>query len=297
MKKQLEKHLLKRVNQCVGTEKLSDDFCKKNELKVQSHKKRNAEIVKVKAKGKIKKIEKDTREGNEPVDKVLYTVHFQYLIKQKEEMYIEEEVEERIALFQNGEIVEEKEIVVLPDELDVKILPIEEKNYVEERQAFKYDRLAAVKYAERWWNEYNPSFKKFDVDCTNYISQCLYAGKAPMVGYPNRNNGWWMKNNNWSYSWTVSNALQSYLKGAKKGLRGKEVSDPSELQLGDVIFYDFQGDGRFDHTTIVTGKDREGMPLVNAHTSNSRMRYWAYEDSTAYTPKIKYKFIHIVDDQ
>ena len=79
------------------------------------------------------------------------------------------------------------------------------------------------------------------------------------------------------------------------GLRGKEVQDPRELILGDVICYDF-GDGRINHFTIVTGKDAFGMPLVNAHTTNSRLRYWAYEDSSAYTKNIKYKFFTIVDD-
>ena len=39
------------------------------------------------------------------------------------------------------------------------------------------------------------------------------------------------------------------------------------------------------------------MPLVNAHTFNSRMRYWNYEDSTAYTPNMKYRFFTIVDDR
>ena len=43
----------------------------------------------------------------------------------------------------------------------------------------KSDRLNAVKYAERWWNEYNPEYVKFENDCTNYISQCLHAGNAP----------------------------------------------------------------------------------------------------------------------
>lgn len=295
MRKQIEERLMKRVDQCVGNKELSPIFCKKTELKVRSFEKRNAEIVKAKASGKIKKLEKGYHEGFE-LDKVFYVVHFQYLIKQKDDLYLEEEVEERIALFQKGELVEDKE-VVFHDEMNEEILPIDMEEWLEKRLVFKYDRLAAVKYAERWWNDYNPAFKKFDVDCTNYVSQCLYAGNAPMVGYPNRSKGWWMKNNNWSFSWTVSNALRWYLPSAKKGLRGKEVAHPQELQLGDVIFYDFQGDGRFDHSTIVTGKDREGMPLVNAHTSNSRMRYWAYEDSTAYTPNIKYKFFHIVDDQ
>lgn len=65
--------------------------------------------------------------------------------------------------------------------------------------------------------------------------------------------------------------------------------------MGDVICYDFEGDGRWNHTTIVVAKDADGMPLVNANTYNSRMRYWAYEDSTAYTPNMKYAFFHITD--
>ena len=118
-----------------------------------------------------------------------------------------------------------------------------------------------------------------------------------MRGYPGRGNGWWMQNQNWSYSWTVANSLRWYLPNSKIGLRAREVSSPDELLLGDVICYDFEGDGRFNHTTIVTGRDAEGMPLVNAHTFNSRMRYWAYEDSTAYTPNINYKFLTIIDDK
>lgn len=74
-----------------------------------------------------------------------------------------------------------------------------------------------------------------------------------------------------------------------------EVSSAHELSPGDVICYDFEGDGRFDHNTIVVKKNKDGMPLVNAHTSNSRHRYWAYEDSTAYTPSIQYKFFRIGD--
>jgi hypothetical protein len=116
-----------------------------------------------------------------------------------------------------------------------------------------------------------------------------------MRGYPNRGTGWWLRNNNWSYSWAVANSLKIFLANSKSGLRAREVSSPNQLLLGDVICYDFEGDGRFNHNTIVTGKDANGMPLVNAHTYNSRMRYWAYEDSSAYTPKIKYKFYSIID--
>lgn len=56
-----------------------------------------------------------------------------------------------------------------------------------------YDREAAVRYANEWWNGRNPAFPVFDVDCTNFISQCLLAGGAPMHGYPNRERGWWLR--------------------------------------------------------------------------------------------------------
>lgn len=158
---------------------------------------------------------------------------------------------------------------------------------------FAYDRREAVRYADRWWDSYNPAYKNFDVDCTNYVSQCLRAGGATEWGAPNRSKGWWYGSRTWSYSWSVAHALRWYLGGARKGLTATEVSSADQLSPGDVICYDFQGNGRFDHNTFVVKKDANGMPLVNAHTSNSRHRYWAYEDSTAYTPDIKYKFYKI----
>lgn len=160
-----------------------------------------------------------------------------------------------------------------------------------------YDRTKAVEYAHRYWNSYNPQFIHFDVDCTNYVSQCLWAGGAPMTYRPSRSEGWWyrfLSPPQWSFSWSVAHALRWYLGTSKGGLKGEEVEKASLLEPGDVICYDFEGDGRFNHTTIVVAKDENGEPLVNAHTTNSRNRYWAYRDSTAWTPKIRYKFFRIV---
>lgn len=160
-----------------------------------------------------------------------------------------------------------------------------------------YDREKAVAYAERWWNDYNPQFKKFDVDCTNYVSQCLLAGGAPMKYAYDRAQGWWYRYQpvNWSYSWAVAHSLHWYLATSKSGLRAKEVATAEELMPGDVICYDFDGDGRWDHTTIVVDYDADGSPLVNAHTNNSRRRNWRYLDSAAWTTKTKYKFFQIID--
>jgi hypothetical protein len=117
-----------------------------------------------------------------------------------------------------------------------------------------------------------------------------------------RDSGWWYKGRSggrelWSYSWAVSHALQSYLaRGASTGLTAVQVESPADLKLGDVIFYDWDGDGRFQHSTIVTAFDSAGMPLVNANTTASRHRYWDYRDSYAWTERTRYKFFHISDE-
>ncbi|WP_442598948.1 amidase domain-containing protein [Neobacillus sp. D3-1R] len=319
MREQLQRLLEDRAKQCVSISRNTDFRCEKIEKKKDTLLTRSAEIVKSKATGKI--ISKVDRKDN---TEVTYQVHFQYLIKQKGNLHLEEEVEHRLAHFYKGTLIKDTEInqslFAQPEQPDEDFTTLKHRgsdpqyvNAVKEdfrvgeedevvsgsngRMEYRYNRLKAVQYAERWWNEYNPAYKKFENDCTNFISQCLHEGGAPMRGYPNRGNGWWLKSSNWSYSWAVANSLRIYLKNSTVGLRTREVTSPDQLLLGDIICYDFEGDGRFNHNTIVTGKDAYGMPLVNAHTYNSRMRYWAYEDSTAYTPNIKYKFFTVVDDE
>lgn len=290
MRKQLQNLLEKRVQQCVSSMRNEKEVNDKIEKKKGLLRERSAEIVKAKVSGRILETKKDYE-----VQKVMYQAHYQYLIRQKDFFYIEEEVENRVAEFYKKVLVQDTEINQFDNNQYNNELVESDKGY--ERFTYQYDRLKAVQYAEKWWNSYNPAFKSFEVDCTNFISQCLFAGGAPMRGYPSRNQGWWVRGNNWSYSWAVANALRIHLANSNIGLRAKEVKSPKELMLGDIICYDFEGDGRFNHNTIVTAKDSEGYPLVNAHTTNSRMRYWSYEDSTAYTPNIKYKFFSILDDQ
>ncbi|MEH7225626.1 amidase domain-containing protein [Bacillus sp. JJ1566] len=271
-----------------STVKLPDKDLEFIRRKKELLRKRSAEMVKCHTNGQI--IGKNEVDGKMHLN---YLVHYQYLIRQNKNLYIEEHCEERKAVFTLNKLISDEEV---PKEIDNYYEPMDREVPEEDTRSFKYNRLAAVQYAERWWNDYNPKYKKFTDNCTNFISQCLHAGGAPMYGYPNRSKGWWMQNNNWSYSWTVANSLRWYLTGSQRGLQAKEVSSPKELLLGDIICYDFEGDGRFNHNTIIVAKDMEGYPLVNAQTQNSRMRYWSYYDSTAYTPNIKYKFFHIINN-
>lgn len=291
MRLQLQQLLEARVQQCV-IEQRTKDACPKIERKKASLSMRDAEIVKAKAKGQIT----DKNEQNDKVD-VYYSVHFQYLIKQKGLLYLEEEIEKRKASFYREKIIDDHELIPVfaSQSIVSEQIQQEEPFSLDNNRAYQYNRLKAVQYAEKWWNTYNPAYMKFENDCTNFISQCLHQGGGPMWGYPNRGKGWWLRAKNYSYSWAVANSLKQYLSQSKQGLRAKAVGSPEQLLLGDVICYDFQGNGRFDHNTIVTGKDANGMPLVNAHTYNSRQRYWAYEDSSAYTPNIQYRFYSIID--
>jgi hypothetical protein len=279
-----------RVQQFFGTNRSRNDSFSKAERKLETAAKRSADIVKVNITGKI--IESALEEEFQTIK---YHAHYQYLMKQKGNLYLEEEVEERLAKFYKGSLITDEEILPISFQGQPIVTDMPEDDTYQERLSYQYDRLKAVQYAERWWNSYNPAYKKFENDCTNFISQCLRTGGAPMRGFPNRGTGWWLQTNNWSYSWAIAHSLRLYLANSKLGLRATEVSSPDQLILGDVICYDFEGDGRFNHNTIVTGKDAYGLPLVNAHTYNSRQRYWAYEDSSAYTPNIKYKFFSIVD--
>lgn len=163
----------------------------------------------------------------------------------------------------------------------------------------EYNRIKAIEYANKWWNSHNPRFRVFEDDCTNYVSQCLWAGGAPF-SYGRKDSGWWYRGNgaktdSWSYSWAVAHSLRWYLATSTTGLTATEVLSPMELVIGDIICYDFDGDGRWQHNTIVTEIAGNAMPLVNAHSINSSKRYWSYEGSDAWTAKIKYKFYHIAN--
>lgn len=116
-----------------------------------------------------------------------------------------------------------------------------------------------------------------------------------MWGYPDRLQGWWIGGGTWSLSWSTSHSLRWYLAGSKRGMTATIAQSAEQLDLGDVIVYDFQGDGRFDHSTIVTAKDGD-VPLVNAHTYNVRQRLWDYKDSYASTPNARYIFFKINDN-
>ncbi len=133
-----------------------------------------------------------------------------------------------------------------------------------------YDREAAVAYARRWAYGFNPDFYNFnDIggDCTNFASQCLYAGGLEMNFTPIF--GWYyISVNNRTPSWTGVNELYDFLTTNQGvGPRATLVA-LEELEIGDLVQFDYQGDGLFDHTPIIvnTGERTPDTILVAAHS-------------------------------
>ncbi|WP_369901116.1 amidase domain-containing protein [Bacillus manliponensis] len=288
---QIHQQLAYITNKRVQEEEIPSDLLSIWARKKKLFQERDAEIVKATA--NVSFIRQLNTAKHQEVD---YQIHFQYLVRQRHLFYVEEEQMERRLQIENGYIIHDRSIENVVEDIRSEAIEREVIKGKGEYTPYTYNRLEAVKYAERWWDDRNPAFRNFPDNCTNFISQCLYAGDTPMRGYPNIRKGWWQQNNQWSWSWAVAHSFYWYLSGETVGLRAKQVEKPEDLLLGDIIIYDFENDGRWNHTTIVVAKDANGMPLVNAHSANSRRRYWAYEDSSKYTPQMKYKFFHILDN-
>ncbi|MDM5153329.1 amidase domain-containing protein [Bacillus sp. DX1.1] len=288
LKEQMQQFLSYITGKRINENEVPADLLQVLQRKKNLFQNREAEIVKATA--DVSFIRQLNSKQYQEVD---YQVHLKYLIRHHELFYVEEEKLERRIRMKDGRIVEDKAIKHQVEEVQSETL---EREVTKGQYAsYHYNRLEAVKYAERWWDERNPAYRNFPDNCTNFVSQCLHEGETPMTGYPNIRKGWWQRQNQWSWSWAVAHSFYWYLSGATTGLRAKQVEKPEDLILGDVIAYDFEDDGRWNHTTIVVAKDANDMPLVNAHSADSRRRYWNYEDSSKYTPQMKYKFFHIIN--
>lgn len=155
-----------------------------------------------------------------------------------------------------------------------------------------YDRAAAVSYAHKWAFLRNPDYYDFSDlggDCTNFASQVLFAGYGEMNYKPLY--GWFYRSlNSRTPSWTGVNELYDFLIN-NQGAGPKAVkTDILNIEPGDLVQLDFNGDGRFDHTPVIVdvGSHTLDTVLVAAHTNDSD-----YRPLSTYTFK-DIRFLHII---
>lgn len=118
---------------------------------------------------------------------------------------------------------------------------------------FPYNRKAAVAYARRWALSRNPQFYDFSEiggDCTNFASQCLYAGSGIMNFTPVY--GWYYLNiNNRTPSWTGVRFLYDFLvTNQTRAVFGREVSMENVLP-GDLVQL-ANKTGMFYHSPVIS---------------------------------------------
>lgn len=140
-----------------------------------------------------------------------------------------------------------------------------------------FDRGEAVRYAHTWAYGRNPRYYDYEQlggDCTNFASQCLYAGARVMDFAPTY--GWYyIDANRKAPAWTGVPFLFNYLvrKQPTPGPAAYSAA-PDVMEPGDVIQLTFDGE-RWSHSPVVVSV---GSPrsldniLVAAHSYDADYR-------------------------
>ena len=137
---------------------------------------------------------------------------------------------------------------------------------------FPYQREEAIEYARIWAYKRNPAyldFEKLGGDCTNYASQCLYAGcrvmnTAPVYGW------YYYSSSNRTASWTGVQYLYQFLTGNKSVGPYAAVVGPSEIEPGDIVQLG-TAEGSFYHSPVIV-RIAGGEIYVAAHSFDAYMR-------------------------
>lgn len=155
-----------------------------------------------------------------------------------------------------------------------------------------YDRKRAVNYAHRWAYGRNPAFYDYEDiggDCTNFASQCIYAGSGVMNYTPTF--GWYyIDANQKAPAWTGVEYLNNFLTRLKAsvGPHAHEV-ELQDVRPGDIAQLSFTGES-FQHSPfIVSARSPKtlGDILIAAHSYDADDR-----PLDSYTFK-KIRFLHI----
>ena len=156
----------------------------------------------------------------------------------------------------------------------------------------EYDRTAAVAYARKWAMLRNPAYYDFQLlggDCTNFASQCIYAGAGVMNFTPDT--GWYyLSLSNRAPAWTGVEFLYHFLMH-NRGARGNRTRSRDRAERGPSASRGDQGQladrgGDWYHTLVIVSTEPEIR--VAAHTYDvldKRLHDYHY----AYA-----RFLHIV---
>lgn len=159
-----------------------------------------------------------------------------------------------------------------------------------------YDRRAAVEYAHRWAFGRNPAYYDFSAlggDCTNFASQCLYAGTGVMNFTPDL--GWYyLGEDDRAPAWTGVPFFWDFLVREERSAGPYGISVPLILlRPGDFVQIRFETSGGvFAHTPVVVSVGFPPRPaniLVAAHSNDADNR-----PLDSYENVAELRFLHIL---
>ncbi len=136
-----------------------------------------------------------------------------------------------------------------------------------------YDYTAMATYAEKYWKNYNASYRRFNNaggDCTNFLSQSLKAGGWQSATNSSEEYGtWWYGTSGQSDTWVGVNEWSWFTQTAK---RTTALANAYQMDLGDVLQVDFDKDGSKDHSMITTYRSASGVPYLTYHDVDTYRR-------------------------
>lgn len=147
---------------------------------------------------------------------------------------------------------------------------------------------------ENYYNSAYYNYNPLGGDCTNYTSQCIYAGGMPqVVCEPYGTSGWYYKtSSNRSATWTNQIHLRNWMSSNRGTLA---TATNSTVYVGSPVIYNTE------HSTICVGQNSSGVPIINSHNYDRYHVVWNYwGDNVTYTtvqltPNNNYSPNHYLD--
>lgn len=147
-----------------------------------------------------------------------------------------------------------------------------------------YNREEVYQYAKKWAYARNPKYYNYELiggDCTNFVSQCIFAG-CHQMNYDKKHGWYYLNGNQKSPSWTGVEFLYQFLVSNQGDGPFGIKTTIDKLEIGDVIQLKLEGN-QFSHSLIVVqnGKNSQNT-LVAAHsfdTFGKRLLDYEYLDT------------------
>lgn len=149
-----------------------------------------------------------------------------------------------------------------------------------------YNRTAAALYAKKWALGRNPAYYDFEGiggDCTNFASQCIFAG-ANVMNYT-KTFGWYYRSlSDRAPAWSGVDFLYNFLVNNRSVGPFGHIVNASEIMVGDIVQLG-KKNGGFYHSPVITAVSPNIIVAAHSFDALNRPLYsYDYEAS---------RFIHI----